>query len=490
MGRFRRWSWPLTMLLLPLVLMGWASVQGWRADDVLREAQIMRQWLASPSDAWVQQLSRDERKQVISPEGRRTHFQSQVDKVDSDHAWIRLRQALAALAYWLAFAALVAGPATWLKLRVDAWRALSARDFLYDRLFPCWRALGRWLVAYTALLVGALALSLLYELSWGWSHFKAGGWFMLLVAVPVIAVLWIGLMLIERLRQQWHALDSPSSAFLGQAMGRDKAPALWAWIELLAADTGAPMPDHIVIGIDQSFFVTSVDVVLQPAGDVLRGRTLYLPLTYLTTMSQVETASIIGHELGHFSSRDTERGSEIGAYFNLMCLHFSFISAADADPAWIERPAIWMTQRFLHHFQVAVHHWGRAQELVADRVGSKIAGERLFCQALLRVIALDGEIDTLLAERRHANLIQALAEHLRHTPLRLSDTVLQHAIAHPFDTHPPTALRLRQLGVALDASLLAQATRTPTEHDCQWFSQLTASPSPQPDANDVRHKTL
>jgi len=430
------------MLLLPLALMGWASVQSWRADEVLREAQ----------------------------------------GIGSDYAWLRVRQALAGLAYWLALAALVAGPATWVKLRLDAWRARQSRDFLYDRLFLCWRALGQWLVAYTGLLVGALAVSLLYELSWGWSHFKAGGWFMLLVAVPVIAVLWVGCLLIERLRRQWHALDRPSSAFLGQAMGRDKAPALWGWIEQLAHTAGAPVPDHIVVGIDQSFFVTSVDVALQPAGDLLTGRTLYLPLTYLSTLSQAETASIIGHELGHFSSRDTERGSEIGAHFSLMCVHFSFISAGDADPAWIERPAIWMTQRFLHHFQLAVHHWGRAQELLADRVGGNIGGERLFCQALLRVIALDAEINTLLSER-HPNLIQALADHLRRTPLRLNEAALDHAIAHPFDTHPPTVLRLQQLGVVLDDALLAEATRVPTEHDRHWFSQLTqasSAPAAQP----------
>ncbi len=437
MGRFARWSWPLTMLLLPLVLMGWASVQGGRVDDVLREAQGM----------------------------------------GSHYAWLRVRQMLAGLAYWLALAALVAGPATWLKLRLDAWRALKSRDFLYDRLFLCWRALGHWLVAYTGLLVGALAVSLVYELSWGWDHFMAGGAFMLVVAVPLIAVLWAGCLLIGRLRQRWHALDSPSSALLGQRIGRDKAPALWAWIEQLATATCAPVPDHIVVGIDQSFFVTSVNVVLQPACDLLCGRTLYLPLTYLSTLSQAETASIIGHELGHFSRRDTERGSEIGAQFSLMCLHFACIRAEDADPAWIERPAIWMTQRFLHYFQLAVHHWGRAQELVADRVGGNIGGERLFCQALLRVIALDGEIATLLAER-HSNLIQALADHLSHTPLRLNEAALDHAIAHPFDTHPPTALRLQQLGVTLDEALLAEATRVPTEHDRHWFSQLTRTAPP------------
>jgi len=58
--------------------------------------------------------------------------------------------------------------------------------------------------------------------------------------------------------------------------------------------------------------------------------------------------------------------------------------------------------------------------------------------------------------------------------LGLSDAVLSHAIAHPFDTHPPTALRLQQLGVVLDDPLLSRATRAPTDYDRQWFSQLTS----------------
>lgn len=471
------------MLLLPLALMGWSSVQSWRADSVLEEAQTMRQWLASPSDELRQRLPQQWRTTpVISDASLRKYLQREVDQANADNASVRVRKVLAVLSYWLAVATLVAGAATWVKLRLDAWRALRSRDFLYDRLVLSWRALGQWLVAYTGLLVGSLGLALFYEISWGWSHLKNNGWAMLLVAVPMLLMLYLGVLLIGRLRQQWDAMDTPASAFLGRAFSRADAPALWQWVKKLAEVTGAPVPDHIVIGVDQSFFVTSVQVALQPSGQLLTGRTLYLPLTFLSTMSQEETASIIGHELGHFSSRDTERGSEAGARFSLMCGHFLNISAAGDEPFLIERPAIWMMGRFLHHFQVAVHHWSRAQELVADRAGAQIAGDRLFCQALLRVIALDGEINKLLGVRTHTNLIQALAQHLQRAPVILNEAVMDNAISHPFDTHPPTAVRLQQLGVVLDEQLLSQATRAPTEHDRQWFSQLTHVPHSAADA--------
>lgn len=483
MSLLRRWSWGLMMFVLPLVLMGWTSVQSWRANSALEEAHVMRQWMASPSDELRQQLPKQWlTTPPMSDDSLRKYLQREVAQADADTGSEHLRQVLAFLGYWLAVAAILVGVATWIKLRLDALRALRSLDYLHDRLLQSWRSLGQWLAAYTALLTGSVAMVLFYEISWGWSHASNNGWVVLLITVPMLTMLYMGILLIGRLRKQWQALDAPTSAFLGRTLTRANAPALWQWIEKLAAVTGAPIPDHIVIGIDQSFFVTSVPVALQPSGELLTGRTLYLPLTFLSTMSQEETASIIGHELGHFSSRDTERGSESSALFSLMYMHFLTISAGEDDPYLIERPAIWMTGRFLHHFQVAVHHWSRVQELVADQAGAQICGNRLFCQALLRVIALDAEVNTLLGQRSHTNLIQALAEHLRQAPVIVNEEVMNHAIAHPFDTHPPTAVRLQQLNVTIDEQLLAQATRTPTPHDRQWFSQLTNDPQSPADA--------
>ena len=476
MNRLRRMAWPL--LVLPLALMAWSSLQGWRASNVLAEAQVMQQWLVQPSDERLQQLSYTERSQVISEQGRRDQFEWKVRQAEADQGSLRLRQALAWLAYWLALAALLAGPGTWIKLRIDAWRALKSRHYLYNHLSQSWQVIGRWLVTYTGLLLAAIGISLLYELSYGWSHLKGGGWAMALVAIPVLGVMGIGVSLIVRLRKRWQAMDTPVSSVLGRGLSRGEAPGVWAWVEGLATQLGAPLPDHIVVGVDPSFFVTCVNVTLQPSGQTLSGRTMYLPLPYLCTLSQQETAAIIGHELGHFSNRDTERGSEVSAHFRLMCEHFELIRAENPDPSWIERPALWISAQFLLHFQLAVHHWGRAEELLADRNAAQVAGTRLFGQALLRVVALEREVRQLLDDRQHSNLIQALAEHLQRTPMRLDDQVLEHTVTHPFDTHPPTALRLRHLQVDIDAELLAQATRMPRAQDRQWFAHLAQAPSP------------
>ncbi|WP_437879895.1 M48 family metallopeptidase [Pseudomonas sp. LRF_L74] len=468
----RRLWWALPVVLLPLLLMAWTSLQGWRAGNQLEKAAIMRQWNAAPDDALLARLSARERNEVIRPEDRHADFLRQIDRVEEDQGALQLRQVLAGLGYWLAFATLLVGIGTWLKIRLDAWRARRSQAFLEQRLAHSWHVLGRCLVGYTSLLVGALGLSLLYELSWGWSNFKDAGISVLIVVVPMVSMIGVGLVMVRRLRQQWSWLEMPSSSFLGRTLDEARASALWAWVRTLAEQVGAPVPDHLVVGLDQSFFVTSMRVVLQPSGQILEGRTLYLPLTCLCALSQVETAAIIGHELGHFSSRDTERGSELAARFSLMCAHYSSLGGAAGPPPWLERPALWMAGNFLQQFERAVQHWRRAQELVADRAGARLVGPRLFSQALLRVIALDEALQRMLVAHRGDNLIHAWLEYLRHDRLILDEQALQQSLPHPFDSHPPTALRLRQQNVTLDQDLLTAATRVPSETDRRWFERL------------------
>ncbi|WP_295488442.1 M48 family metallopeptidase [uncultured Pseudomonas sp.] len=472
MNLTKRLWWALPVILLPLLLMAWTAQQSWRANHDLETAEIMRQWIATSDDTLLAKLSARERNEVIRPEDRAHSFQRQIDRVDADAGSLHLRAWLGELAYWLAVAALLAGIGTWLKIRIDAWRARLSQDFLEQRLARSWHVLGRCLIGYTGLLVGALGLALLYEISWGYSNFKQGGLSALIIVLSMVSMICAGVVMIDRLRRQWTVLESPSSSFLGRTLSLQQAPAVWAWVRSLAEQVGAPTPDHLVVGLDQSFFVTSVPVVLQPSGQALHGRTLYLPLTALCALSQAETAAIIGHELGHFRSQDTERSSALAAQFGLMCAHYASLTEDDGPPPWLERPALWMAGQFLEQFERAVQHWSRVQELAADRVGAQVAGTQVFGQALLRIIALDEALPQVLAARGGDNLLQAWQGHLREHPLVLDEQVLQHALAHPFDSHPPTALRLRELKVKADAELLATATRVPSEEDRRWFEGL------------------
>lgn len=473
----KRLGWGLVMLLLPLALFGWANVQHWRAETAQEQARITRQWLAAPSDTLLQALPWAARKQFAGRVDTREVLQRQLDELDDDRHWLNMRKGMASFSGWLALGALVAGIGAWLRLRVDAWRALRSAQYLHQRMTASWRVLGRWLSAYMGLLAGSLCLVLLYETSAGLSHAAQGGLTVLVVVLPLASVLAVCLRTLWRMRQQWPRMGASEAGFLGRELVRQEAAALWQWVEGLAAHLQAPLPDHIVVGIDQGFFVTSVPIVLQPGQSTLSGRTLYLSLPCLNVLSQQEAAAIIGHELGHFRSRDTEQGSEINARFSLMCAQFSAMVDAERAVDWVARPVVWMAGQFLHHFQVAVHHWGRAQELLADRAGAEVHGPKLFVQALLRAIALGRMVDALLLERGGEGLLAALARHLQHVPLHLDEDVLGLTMPHPFDTHPPIAARLDNLDVMLDAALLQAAMRAPSEHDRHWFNQLCGAPA-------------
>lgn len=473
----KRLGWGLVMLLLPLALFGWATVQHWRAEMAQEQARITRQWLAAPSDTLLQALPWAARKQLSGRVDTREVLLRQLDELDSDRHWLSMRKSLACLGGWLALGALVASIGAWLRLRVDAWRALRSAHYLHQRMTASWRVLVCWLSAYMGMLAGSLCLLLLYETSAGLSHAAQGGLTALVVVLPLASVLVVCLRTLWRMRQQWPRMGASNAGFLGRELERQGAVALWQWIEGLAAHLQAPVPDHIVVGIDQGFFVTSVPIVLQPGQSALSGRTLYLSLPCLSVLSQQEAAALIGHELGHFRSRDTEQGSEINARFSLMCAQFSAIVDAERAVDWVARPVVWMAGQFLHHFQIAVHHWGRTQELLADRAGAEVHGPKLFVQALLRAIALGRVVDALLLERGGEGLLAALTRYLQQVPLQLGEEVLGLTMPHPFDTHPPLAARLDNLDVMLDAALVQAAMREPCGHDRQWFNQLCGAPA-------------
>lgn len=156
----------------------------------------------------------------------------------------------------------------------------------------------------------------------------------------------------------------------------------------------------------------------------------------------------------------------------MMRAHFSALVGHDEPAPWTQRPTLWMAWQFLHHFQRAVLHWGRSQELLADQAGAAVGGQRLFAQTLLRIIALQPAVDTVLATCGGQGIDRALPGYLEHHPLQVGDEVLGAAMAHPFDTHPAAASRLQALGVAPDPALLFAATRAPGVEERHWFGRL------------------
>lgn len=99
----------LAMLLLPVALLLWSSVQHWRAETAQEQARITRQWLAEPSDALLQALPWAARKQLAGRIDTRQVLERQMSELDKDRNWLRTRQWMASLSGLMALGALMAG---------------------------------------------------------------------------------------------------------------------------------------------------------------------------------------------------------------------------------------------------------------------------------------------------------------------------------------------------------------------------------------------
>ncbi|MDC3950164.1 M48 family metalloprotease [Pseudomonas aeruginosa] len=326
---------------------------------------------------------------------------------------------------------------------------------------------------HAGLLVAALASQLLYEALWSYSHWHSHGFVALLFSLPLWLLFLGGLLMLRRLRGELLPLEEPVLHLLGRELDRVAAPGLWQWLGQIADRAGAPLPDHVVTGIEHCYFVTQAKILLAPRGIPLEGRTLYIPLTYATVMSEAESAAIIGHELGHFAAGDTAHGASLSLLQRQVRLRIERIAAPeDGRVGLLGKPGLWAALYFLDRFERAYLHWNRRQELAADKVGARVAGARVFAIALLRTCALAGLIERLLASPQTRNLVHALTDHLRGHSLELDEQDSARRLEHPFDSHPPTYQRIADLSLALDDDLLRQARRIVSADDTQWLNRL------------------
>ena len=114
------------------------------------------------------------------------------------------------------------------------------------------------------------------------------------------------------------------------------------------------MPDHIVVGLDPTFFVTEARV--RCVSGVLKGRTLFvsLPLSRLLTLE--EFGAVVAHELAHFTGKDTAFSKKFfpvyrGASESVAAL---VTQSGNGDTGAITViPAVAVLSFFLHSFSVA-----------------------------------------------------------------------------------------------------------------------------------------
>ncbi|GAA3060013.1 M48 family metallopeptidase [Actinokineospora globicatena] len=239
-----------------------------------------------------------------------------------------------------------------------------------------------------------------------------------------------------------------SGAEPGLRVTPEQQPRLWALVNRIAEQVGTPPPDQIRVIADVNAAVSESTRFL---GLVVTERRMYIGAPLLAALSERQLASVLAHELGHYANSDTRLSGIV-------------VTGRDA----IRRVVVGMNRE--HRLQALLHRvfvgyakvymrlssaTCRRQELAADAVSAKIVGSASAASALREVGAigfswhmfLNGHLAKGWAAGYLPTSIYAGFTAMAGAPevqpvlddIRSQDT---DEDADPYDSHPPTKVRI------------------------------------------------
>jgi Zn-dependent protease with chaperone function len=382
--------------------------------------------------------------------------------------------ALSAVAVCLGALGALIGAWGLLAIRSLGKRALVSRDALLTGFQAGLKKIP-WLIGGVGFLAaGALAFAVACEvlnLAVSGVSGRGAGKLVILGITAVIVLLVYAFRLVWKMfTASRAALERETMRLMGKSVSEREAPKVWAFVRSVAAKAGAAMPDGIVLGLDEGFFVTEHPVELRSGAPVPQGRILYLPLPYMAFMGRDEAAAVIGHELGHFTGADTEYSLRFSPIYAGAVNHLRAVAGAAADDggimAYVAKPSFMLGELYLDSFDRAVQHWSRRREFAADGVGAAVASSEAVALSLLRISVLAPLVRQALAEcwqqggQREGGVLARVRDLVRTHGLGDPREHLEEAQSHPTDSHPAMRRRLEAVGVDVTPALLERARDT------------------------------
>lgn len=469
----------LTLLVLPLLLlclslwqMGRVGGTDANAQELVElDAQLaeLREMAAGPR-AWSQT--------VEFSDGKRYGLRYAIQILEAERADLLSGGRFDGLAGILATVGAVASAGVLLVNLAGLWfiwrmgrQAMASRGALL-RAFDSGQRLLPWLllvsIAGMACAVLCAGVFEMLETVWEMTQTRGGVKLFGFGAIALALMAYAAFRLVLRMIQAMREAFSPQPLHLmGRLTTPEEAPGLWQLVQDVARRVGAAVPDHIVVGLNEGFFVTEHPVRLSSGKEVPPGRLLYLPLPYMAFLGKDEVSAIIGHELGHFMGEDTEYSLRFSPIYASATRHLYTIDEARSDDtgawAWFSKPAFHLGEFFLQSFHESVQHWSRQRELAADQVGAACSSREASALALLRSSVLAPRIDQALQEcwdrgdKAGGGVLERTRELVKSQGLDDASAYLDECQSHPTDSHPTTRQRVDALGVTVGPQMLARA---------------------------------
>lgn len=181
---------------------------------------------------------------------------------------------------------------------------------------------------------------------------------------------------------------------------KDEHPELWAFVDQICAETGAPKPRSIYIDPDVNAYVSYTNSWLSLIFPVKKELTIGLGLVSCVSLSEFK--AVIAHEFGHFAQRSMKIGNYIMSANTI--IHDMIFTRDRWDrileqwrsmdirlsaPAWVITPVIWLIRQILSLFyqflNIMYSSLSREMEFNADKVAVSVSGSEAIISALWRL---------------------------------------------------------------------------------------------------------
>ena len=371
----------------------------------------------------------------------------------------RHAETIAQISMGLAASALGVGVCGLLFLSLAGRRSLRSREELYRwfsrgrRLLPLFM-IGASLPLVLAM-IGAAAVEMLSQFA---LEYAPPGVFVTLV---LFALVIIGFVLLRNILRFLRSIFAfAPDGFSGTELGRNNAPEVWALVEDVARRGAMPMPDKILMGFTDGFYVAAR--AEEPGTPII----LHLSVPLLLVLEKGELRAIIGHELAHIREGDLEYRLRFSSAYAAAC-HAAATLTTDMEEGVFERYALGAARLFAEFFLDTFHgadmHWSRIREAAADSVGAKISTARDAALSLTRSTIYGPAMFAFTASVRQrgghveGGVLNGLLSLLATLEIPSLAALLQEEQPHPFDSHPCLEERLRNLDVAGDGALETEA---------------------------------
>jgi Zn-dependent protease with chaperone function len=454
----------LLLFVVPVAGFAFAShvQRSWDAGFLADVTQALEEAAEMPSEEResLQQFYRESSASALcagGAEARSALPPSFAEQVCGDYAqmrWVKLASA----------ASVALGLFSVLFVLACVWMSFASRELQYRTFVAGWNFL-RVSSAVQVLAQGFVAVML---------SFWVTAYFFEIYSVKLIGI--VGIMVLAAAALLIRAIFKRTDDKLiveGTPLERETSPGLWKHVEMLCKQLGTEPPHTILGGIDNNFFVTEHPVHV---GDqMFEGRSLFVSLSLLKRLSKPEADAVLAHEMAHFSGDDTSYSRKLSP---LLSRYIDYMETL-YDSA-LSRPIFYFMLCYFSLFQISLGRRRRERELRADRIAASVTSPESVGNALLKVAAYSRyreRVEQGLFERdkAHSNLDLAhsvavgFVDYARGQSLA-EDLQAEHAIPHPFDSHPSLGERFQNVGLA--ASHEGAADVVVSTHAQTWFHEI------------------